>query len=34
VFGPYRRAGIGMAVGAPLPVGCSGAGTWVLDVGR
>jgi uncharacterized protein YkwD len=34
VLGRYRRAGVGMAVGAPLPVGCSGAGTWVLDVGR
>ncbi len=34
VLGRYRRAGIGLALGAPLPLDCSGAGTWVLDVGR
>ena len=32
--GVSRRAGIGLALGAPLPLDCSGAGTWVLDVGR
>ena len=34
VLGPYRRAGIGLAVGAPVALACSGAGTWVLDAGR
>jgi len=34
VLGRFRRAGVGLAVGSPLPLGCSGAGTWVLDVGR
>jgi uncharacterized protein YkwD len=28
----YRRAGIGLAVGAPYPTDCPGAGTWVLVV--
>ncbi len=34
VLGRYRRAGIGLAVGSPGRLDCSGAGTWVLDVGR
>jgi len=32
VLGPYRRAGIGMALGAP-GAGCASAATWVLDAG-
>jgi uncharacterized protein YkwD len=34
LLGRYNRAGIGLAVGAPYPTDCPGAGTWVLDVGR
>ena len=34
VLGPYRRAGIGLAVGVPVALACSRAGTWVLDAGR
>jgi uncharacterized protein YkwD len=34
VLGRYNRAGVGLAVGSPLPLACPGAGTWVLDVGR
>ena len=34
VLGRYRLAGVGLARGAPGVVGCAGAGTWVLDVGR
>jgi len=34
VLGPYNRAGVGLALGAPLTIACSGAGTWVLDAGR
>jgi uncharacterized protein YkwD len=34
ILGPYNRAGVGLAVGSPLAIGCTGAGTWVLDVGR
>ena len=30
----YRRAGIGLAVGAPEPTDCPGAGTWVMVVGN
>jgi uncharacterized protein YkwD len=33
VLGPYRRIGVGVAIGA-VQSACSGAGTWVLDVGR
>jgi uncharacterized protein YkwD len=32
VLGRFRRAGIGLALGSPLPLDCHGAGTWVLDV--
>jgi len=32
VLGPYRRAGIGLALGAP-GAGCASAATWVLDAG-
>jgi uncharacterized protein YkwD len=34
LLGRYNRSGIGLAVGAPEPTDCPGAGTWVLDVGR
>jgi uncharacterized protein YkwD len=30
----FTRAGVGLAVGAPYPTDCPGAGIWVLDVGR
>ena len=33
VLGPFSRAGVGLAIGSPGPLGCSAAGTWVLDVG-
>jgi uncharacterized protein YkwD len=33
VLGPYKRAGVGLAIGTPVGLACSGAGTWVLDVG-
>ena len=33
VLGDYRRAGVGLAVGSPVSLGCTGGGTWVLDVG-
>ena len=33
VLGRFNRAGVGLALGSPLPVDCRGAGTWVLDVG-
>jgi uncharacterized protein YkwD len=28
----YRRVGVGLAVGAPYPTDCPGAGTWVMIV--
>jgi uncharacterized protein YkwD len=34
LLGRYRRAGIGVAVGAPYATDCPGAGTWVMDAGR
>ena len=34
VLGRYGRAGVGLAVGAPYPTDCPGAGMWVLVVGR
>jgi uncharacterized protein YkwD len=34
VLGPFNRAGIGLAVGLPLALDCSGAGTWVMDAGE
>jgi uncharacterized protein YkwD len=34
VLGPYRRVGIGLAVGTPTAIACSAPGTWVLDAGR
>jgi uncharacterized protein YkwD len=34
VLGRYRRGGIGLTAGAPFAGECTGAGTWVLDVGR
>jgi uncharacterized protein YkwD len=30
----YRRAGIGLAVGAPDPTDCPGAGTWAMVLGN
>lgn len=33
LLGRYRRAGVGLALGAPLALGCSGGATWVLDLG-
>jgi uncharacterized protein YkwD len=29
----FRRAGIGLAVGSPVTMPCTAAGTWVLDAG-
>jgi uncharacterized protein YkwD len=34
LLGRYNRSGVGLALGAPYPTDCPGAGTWVLDVGR
>ena len=33
LLGRFRRAGVGLAVGSPLALGCTGGGTWVLDLG-
>ncbi len=33
VLGRFTRAGVGLALGSPLPIDCARAGTWVLDVG-
>jgi uncharacterized protein YkwD len=33
VLGRYARAGVGVAVGAPYPTDCPGAGIWVLVIG-
>jgi uncharacterized protein YkwD len=30
----YKRVGVGLAVGAPYPTDCPGAGTWVLVLGN
>jgi uncharacterized protein YkwD len=34
VLGPYTRAGIGLAFGAPFATDCPGGEMWVLNVGR